>query len=143
VERFLSQGIFVCPWELTLSRKDFGELLLEAVDEGLSSMGESSRQAVYFHLEKGFNIKRQEIPCKIEAFEHSIEKIFGLGANFLEILIMKRIHEKVGGHFKWHRLQDFTFTEYVVAAKRSFLAGKEAKKTTEETVQCDQMMIER
>jgi len=126
-----------------LSRKDFDELLLEAVDEGLSSMGESSRRAVYFHLEKSFNIKRQEIPCKIEVFEHSMGKIFGLGANFLEVLIMKRIHEKVGGQFEWHRSQDFTFTEYVVAARRSFLKKKETKKTTEETVQCDQMMIKR
>jgi len=127
---------------LTLSRKDFDKLLLEAVDEGLSSMGESSKQAIYFHLEKGFNLKRQEIPCKIDVFAHSIEKIFGLGANFLEVLIMKRLHEKVGGRFKWQRAQDFEFTEYVVAARRSFLTRKETKRTTEETVQCDQMTIE-
>ena len=135
--------ISVCLWELTLSRKDFDKLLLEAVDEGLSSMGESSKQAIYFHLEKSFNIKRQEIPCKIKVFEHSVEKIFGLGADFLEVLIMKRIHEKTEGHLKWHRSQDFTFTEYVAAARRSFLAKKETKKTTEEIVQCDQMMIKR
>ena len=103
-----------------LSRKDFDKLLLEAVDEGLSSVGESSKQAIYFHLEKSFSIKREEIPCKIEVFEHSIERIFGLGADFLEVLIMKRIHEKVGGRFRWRRAQDFTFAEYVAAARRSF-----------------------
>ena len=126
-----------------MSREDFDKLLLEAVDEGLSSMGESSKQAIYFHLERGFNIKRQEIPCKIKAFEQSIEKIFGLGANFLEALIMKRIHEKTGRHSKQHRSRDFTFTEYVVTARRGFLARKETKETAEEMVQCDQMMIER
>ncbi len=126
-----------------MSRKDFDKLLLEAVDEGLSSMGESSKQAIYFHLEKSFNIKRQEIPCKIKVFEHSVEEIFGLGADFLEDLIMKRIHEKTEGRLTWHRSQDSTLTEYVVAARRSFLARKKTKKTTEEIVQCDQMMIER
>jgi len=126
-----------------LSRKDFDKLLLEAVDEGLSSVGESSKQAIYFHLEKSFSIKREEIPCKIEVFEHSIERIFGLGADFLEVLIMKRIHEKVGGRFKWRRSQDFTFAEYVAAARRSYLARKETKKMTEGMVQCDQMTVER
>jgi len=126
-----------------LSRKDFDKLLLEAVDEGLCSTGESSKQAIYFHLEKGFNIKRQEIPCKIEVFEHSIEKIFGSEADFLEGLIMKRIHEKVGDRLKWHRSQDFTFTKHVVAARRSFLTRKETKKMAEEMIQCDQMMIEK
>jgi len=106
-------------------------------------MGESSKQAIYFHLEKGFNLKRQEIPCKIDVFEHSIEKIFGLGANFLEVLIMKRLHEKVRGRFRYHRAQDFRFAEYVVAARRSFLARKETEKITEEMVQCDQMIVER
>jgi len=126
-----------------LSKKDFDKLLLDAVDEGLSSMGESSKQAIYFHLEKSFNIKRQEIPRKIKVFEHSMEKIFGLGANFLEILIMKRINAKVGEHIKWHRSQDLTLTEYVAAAKRSFLASKETKKMAEEMIECDQMAIEK
>lgn len=61
-----------------------------------------------------------------------MEKIFGLGANFLEILIMKQINAKVGVHVKWHRSQDFTLAEYVAAAKRSFLANKETEKMAEE-----------
>ena len=72
-----------------MSKKEFDELLLGTIDEGLASIGESSKQAIYFHIEKGFNIKRQEIPDKIADFQNAIEKIFGLGASFLEILIMK------------------------------------------------------
>jgi len=56
-----------------LPRSEFNRLLLEAVDEGLSSMGESSRQAVYFHIEKNSNIRRHEIPCRIEDFDTAIE----------------------------------------------------------------------
>ena len=115
------------PWESTLSEKDFDELLLEAVDEGLSSIGESSKQAIYFHLENVFKIKRHEIPYKIEDFAAAIEKIFGLGANCLELLIMKHLYEKVKGIVHLHEPKDFTFVKYVVAVKLSFLEKKKAE----------------
>jgi hypothetical protein len=126
--------------ESPMLKHDFEKLLLEAVDEGLSSLGQSSMQAIYFHLEKNFNVKKQEIPCKIEVFEDAIEKFFGLGANFLEILFMKRLHEKIEGVYVWHESSDLTFAEYVKAAKRGFLEKKRASKTAREIVQCDQMM---
>ncbi|UCG37192.1 MAG: hypothetical protein JSV64_02650, partial [Candidatus Bathyarchaeota archaeon] len=76
--------------------RDFGKILLEAIDEGLSSLGQSSRQAIYFHLEKSFNIKKQEIPLRLEVFTGAIEQIFGSGADYLEILIVNRLNEKIG-----------------------------------------------
>jgi len=125
-----------------LPRRDFDRLLLEAVDEGLSSLGESSKEAIYFHLEKGFNIEKHEIPYKIEDFAGAIEKIFGMGASFLEILIMKRLYEKIGRTVQWHGAKDFTFTTYIVATKRSFLK-KRTKKTAEKQVQCEEMVMKR
>lgn len=126
-----------------MPKGDFERLLLEAVDEGLSSLGESSKQAIYFHLKVGFNLKRHEIPYKIEDFANAIEKIFGLGANFLEILIMKRLYEKVGRPIKWQESKDFTFTEYVAAVRRSFLEEKRAKKIAGELVQREQTVMKR
>lgn len=102
-----------------MHRRDFEKILLEAVDEQLTSLGESSKQALYFHLERGFNIKRHEIPAKTEAFVSAMEKIFGQGANYLEILIMKRLHEKIGYNVKI-RSSNLTFIEYVEAAKQSY-----------------------
>jgi len=125
-----------------LPRKDFDKLLLEAVDEGLSSLGESPKQAIYFYLRKRFDVKKREIPHKIEAFVDGIEKIFGLGANFLENLILKRLYEKVGQSFKWYVSEDLTFIECVALAKRSFLWKKKAEETTEELVQCEEVMLE-
>ncbi len=104
-----------------MPKRDFETLLLKAVDEELSSLGESSRRAIYYHLEKSFNIKKHEIPRKLDVFEEAIEEIFGEGANFLEILIMKRLYEKVGGMFELHDSTDFAFAQYVTAARRSFI----------------------
>jgi len=120
----------------------FEELLLEAIDNSLSSLGESSKQAIYFHLEKRFHIEKQEIPLRVEDFTDAIEKIFGLGANFLEILIMKRLHEKIRGASKRSETADFTFVEYITMTRRSFLEKNGVESMMEEFVQCEDMEIE-
>jgi len=101
-----------------LQKGNFEKLLMEAIDEGLFSVGESPRRAIYFHLEKSFDIKKEDIPKKIEVFEDAIEKIFGFGADFLEVLIMKRLYEKTGGVFELEEATDFAFSEYVNAVKQ-------------------------
>ena len=121
-----------------MSKSRFDKLLLEAVDEGLSSLGESSKQAIYFHLAKSFNVKRNAIPLEIVAFAEAIEKIFGLGANFLEVLIMKRLHEKIGVVFDWNESKKFVFAEYVMAAKKSF-EERQKQEITMELVECEEV----
>lgn len=97
--------------------RDFEKLLLEAVDEGLSSLGDSQKQAVYFCLEETFAVKKQDIPNKIEEFVNAIEKIFGNGAKILEIQIMRHLYERVGPDFEYSpEKDDLVFTEYVEAA---------------------------
>jgi len=107
-----------------LSKRSFEKLLLEAVDEGLSSLGDSAKQAIYFHLEKTFNINKRDIPSKIEEFADAIGKIFGFGAKPLEILIMQRLYEKVGGVVQYPKHRGLVFTEYVAAARQTFLKKK-------------------
>jgi len=121
-----------------LYRRDFEKLLLEAVDEQLTSLGESSKQALYFHLEKGFNIKKQEIPQKTEAFVDAMEKIFGQGADYLEILIMKRLHSKIGLEVKLST-PSLTFAEYVEAAKRRY--SQDRTEDTQEAKRCRQVRV--
>ena len=104
-----------------MSEKDFNAILLEATDEGLSSLGETPKQALYFLLEEKFNIKKQEIPDKIADFEDALEKIFGPGAEFLEIIIMKCLYEKVGQTVHLYSPNDFSFTKYVKAVRHSYL----------------------
>jgi hypothetical protein len=114
--------------------------MLEAIDEGLSSLGESSKQAIYFHLEKTFDIKREEIPDRVSAFSQAIENIFGAGAGCLEILIMERLYEKVGGILRWDKKKGFSFVEYVTIAKRSF-REKSRIKTIKELVDCEEERV--
>jgi hypothetical protein len=97
--------------------RGFKKLLLEAIDDGLSSLGDPAKLAIYIYLEKNFKIKKQEIPNKINEFTNAIEKIFGNGVKFLEIQIMKHLYEKVGHNFRYFPEEDdLLFTEYIEAA---------------------------
>jgi hypothetical protein len=83
-----------------LSQNNFREILLAAVEESLSSLGDSPKQAILFHLECSFKIKKERIPENITEFTKALEKIFGPGAIYLEKLIAKRLHEKLGLEFE-------------------------------------------
>jgi hypothetical protein len=119
-----SQPIEIRDQKLGAKAHDFNNLLLNAVDEALSSLGESLKTAIYFHLENTFHIKRQEIPKRIEVFTIALEDIFGLGAKLLEVQIMKNLHAKIGG--KNERIEILaepellTFSNYVCLIKQKF-----------------------
>lgn len=83
-----------------MPQKDFKNILLAAVEEGLSSLGDSPKQAILFHLEASFKIKKERIPENLQEFEKALETIFGPGTQFLEKLIVKRLYEKLGLEFK-------------------------------------------
>lgn len=100
--------------------RSFDDLLLDAIDEALSSLGESVKQSIYFHVENKFVAKR-EIPRNIKDFQGGLEKIFGAGAQFIEILIMRNLHAKIGITLAIEANDQLEFVDYVNAAKQSFL----------------------
>ncbi|MCJ7718434.1 hypothetical protein MUO69_00710 [Candidatus Bathyarchaeota archaeon] len=90
------------------------------MDDAFCTLGESAKKAIFYHLEIKFGIARNDIPYNLETFEDGLQKIFGPGANFLEILIMRKLHEKIGQPLKWNENEKFAFVEYVSAAKQGF-----------------------
>jgi hypothetical protein len=97
--------------------KKFEQILLDSIDEAFSTLGESVKKSIYFHLEHKFMIARQDIPYSIDNFSDALERIFGLGARHLEILIMKKLHEKITCFYEWNGpswlVPDLTFRKYV------------------------------
>ena len=90
-----------------MPQNDFSKILLSAVEESLSSLGDSSKQAIFFHLETSFKIKKERIPAQLAEFTDALEKIFGPGASYLEKLIVRNLHEKLGLKFEEDRSLDF------------------------------------
>ncbi len=99
--------------------KDFNEILLSSIDEAFVSLGDSVGPSVYLHLERNF-VRRNEIPQNLEAFQVGLERIFGVGARFVEILVMRRLHSKINSFFTFDPSEKFDFIEYVSLAKNSF-----------------------
>lgn len=97
---------------------DFRKLLAEAVEESLSSLGESPKQSILFHLENTFKIKKNEIPDKIDLFDQALRKLFGPGADFLETLIAKKLFEKAELTSKGTPPEEESFAETVASIKR-------------------------
>jgi predicted RND superfamily exporter protein len=105
---------------LVTKPRTFDKLLLTAIDEAFSSLGESAKQSIYFHIEN-YSVKRNKIPENLQKFQAGLEKIFGVGSRFLEILIMKNLYMKIGQPLVMKKSEKLEFIEYVNAAKQSFL----------------------
>ena len=104
--------------------KKFDEVFQDSIEEAFSSLGEAVKTSIYFHLEQKFLITRQDIPFMIEDFSDALERIFGLGAKHLELLIMKNLYEKVNGSYRWDGpkwlVPDLTFRKYVELIRISY-----------------------
>jgi hypothetical protein len=113
------------------SQEKFDQLLIEAIDEALSSLGEPVKNAVYQHLQNDFSIEKDKIPSQIEEFSNIIHKIFGLGASRLEIKFMKNLNSKLEidikmPEYEWPLskwiIADLSFTEYVHNAGKNYVS---------------------
>lgn len=78
----------------------FNKAVIDAVDEGLSILGESVKRSLYLYLERFYNIQKEEIPVKITDFVEALEEIFGLGSNLLLLQIMKSLHRRFRAQIK-------------------------------------------
>jgi hypothetical protein len=135
VHRSSEVPVFVeaTPFELTVGTElTFNKILMEAIDDALSSLGEPVKESIYYNLEKMFNIKRYDIPCRIDEFCDALERIFGLGAKPLQIMFMKHVHDRVGIVCRWDLpkwvVPDLTFKQYVTLMKQNFDQSKTSPK---------------
>ncbi len=106
---------------MAANQQDFDEILINAIDDALLSLGTSARQSIYFHLKNNFNVDKEMIPQKLEVFQEGLEKIFGIGARFLEILIMKNLYTRLGRTLNMQKNDSLEFVKYVAAAKQNFI----------------------
>jgi len=126
--------------------KKFEEILQDSIDEAFSSLGEAVKTSIYFHLEYKFLIRRKDIPCRIDDFSDALERIFGMGARHLELLIMKNLCEKINCLYKWEGpkwlVPDLTFKEYVELVKIGY-EGEEKIGTIEVIVDAGEQQQQR
>ncbi len=110
-------------FKMTTESNNFDDLLLDSIDDAFLSLGEPVKKSIYYHIEQHFNVPRKEIPQNLPHFQEGLERIFGVGARFLEILIMKNLYAKTGCPLKIGQGKQLEFIKYVEAARKSFTKG--------------------
>ncbi len=107
-----------------MSPDNFSRIVLAAIEEGLSSLGNSPREAIFYHLEASFQLKKEDIPLNLTEFKQALEKIFGSGAPYIEKLIIRQLCQKLGLSFEED--ENVNLPIYVDDAKKrlSFRGGE-------------------
>lgn len=69
---------------------------LNSIDEALSVLGDSAREAVYFYLESDHDLAKEMIPIRAQVFEDAMEMMFKDGAKMILRLVVKKSYIKAG-----------------------------------------------
>lgn len=104
---------------------EFASILIKCIDETLMAYGKDTQKAFYEYFKKVLSLPKQKIPERIDLFSKGLEDLLGLGARSLEILVMMKLHSKIGVVWEYkvsnHGLSpDVTFAEYVSVAKKYY-----------------------
>ncbi|MEM2896688.1 MAG: hypothetical protein QW265_03970 [Candidatus Bathyarchaeia archaeon] len=97
--------------------KAFNKVLLESIDEGFLKLGESVKHAIYWHIERNYGIKREEIPDRLKEFHEALIGLFGAGAKVIERLVAKSLYGKLGLSFE--ERESWSLIDYIEEAKKS------------------------
>ena len=102
---------------------EFAKILIEAVDHGLRILGESSRKAILYHLERDYSVTKRKVPEHPEAFRKGLESIFGAGSLVIERSILKYLYSKLG--LKLEENRNCRFIDSLNRAKGMWLENPE------------------
>jgi len=105
--------------------EEFDEILLIAVDESISLLGETVKETLLFLLKKQFGIELKDISKKPKEFIYAFRAVLGSsGSKAIEDLILKSLYAKLG--YTYEKSGEKDFHEYIEEAKRIFQSTKRA-----------------
>jgi PAS domain S-box-containing protein len=113
----------------------FNKLFLTALDETLTSLGESAKIAIYFHIEKQFNLKKQNIPNSITEFLMALDKLFGAGSKPIQNMIICTLKKKANFDFQSCSLEQTDFQTYIEKIKEKMLSDEGTNLWSKMTIQ--------
>lgn len=84
---------------LVLSSSSDLRIVLDVFEKGLDSLGESPKKAIWSFLENESNLDKNGLPGNVRDFQEALQKIFGLGYNFLDTLFCNYLEQATGKQF--------------------------------------------
>jgi len=99
------------------SAQTLDRALAEAIDESLMALGENIRRVIYYILENGYNLRRENIPKKPDIFDTGLRDILGQGALVVEVDVIKRLYAKLG--FTYEERVGWSFETYIAKLRKA------------------------
>ena len=96
----------------------FNQLLLEAIDDSLSVLGEEPKGALYQYLLTMHSLNREDIPDKLGEFSGGLKKALGGASSVIQRIILRKLFQKLGSNFR--ESPELEFVDHVRDAKRRF-----------------------
>ena len=91
--------------------------LLYAIDNGLLALGEVVRDTIYDRFDRKYQLKREEIPNKLDIFHGAMQGMLGAGAKVIETQIAKIFDNQLNLEFAEN--VNWTIVDYFDFAKRT------------------------
>jgi len=101
---------------LNTKANDHEEKLTLAVEQGLSVLGESVAQIIFYNLDKKYSLKKKDILRKPDRFIEALQAMFGSGATTIEKLIIQSICTRTG--LKTDTLKEPTLSHCIKQARK-------------------------
>jgi KaiC/GvpD/RAD55 family RecA-like ATPase len=98
-------------------RTNVEEAMLDAIDRGLLALGKVVRDTIYDRFDRMYQLRREEIPTKLDAFHGALQTMFGAGAKVIETQIAKGFSARLGSGFTEN--ENWTIVDYFEFAKRA------------------------
>jgi hypothetical protein len=106
-----------------LTESNFNQALLDAIDEGFSSLGNLPKETILRNLETHFQMKKADIPLNLAKLEDILKAVFGSGTQSLEKIITERLCEKLDLDAK--KVENNGLVVCVDELKRQLLSGSD------------------
>ena len=81
------------------------------------ALGEIVRETIYQRIERTHQVKREEIPEKLDTFHEALQVVLGGPVKVVERLIAKDFYGRLGLNFTAHN--DWTIVEYFDNTKKA------------------------
>jgi archaellum biogenesis ATPase FlaH len=93
------------------------DTLLHAIDNGLLALGTIVRDTIYDRFDRKYQLKREEIPEKLDIFGKALQGMLGAGAKVIETQIAKSFYCSLDIEFTDN--VNWTIVDYFDSAKRT------------------------
>jgi hypothetical protein len=78
-----------------INKEKFDSCLIQAIDEVFTSLGPAVNNEFFEQINRNFKLNNTNIPDRIEDFAKILHRVFGLGANRLELKILQVLKNKM------------------------------------------------